>query len=116
MPLTILSMVSAGWVNDRLHGGLAGQIVDLVRRHALDRLGNRVEVDRRSGGQPDRVTDPKRRKSIEAGGLGIARRAVNFVASANQESRQVGFILTGNAEDKGATRHARSNEWRVCVW
>lgn len=95
-----------GYVEGNLHMRLGSQIVNLVRSHhfenAVDGRGVRQVAERKM--QADILFVPILIDVVDPAGVegrGASHHAPHFVATADQEFREVGAILSGDAGNQG---------------
>ncbi len=86
-----------GLLKREADGGLAGQVVDLVRRYPGQRLQGAAEVGEDHGRHRHPRADAEPVQVAEVRGLGIAGGSHHPVALVEQEPRQIGAVLTGDA-------------------
>lgn len=81
-------------------GGLAGQVVDLVRRYLCQYLRGAAEVGQDHGRHRHPLPDAQGAQVTKFHRLGVARGADHPVAPVEEVPRQVGTVLAGDTTDE----------------
>ena len=93
VPIAMLSRVSTGWPKESPTGGLAGEVVDLVRLATCHGREDGAEISRRNRMHLDAVADPEPFVVRVLACLRITRCAEDGIALVEQEFGQIGAVL-----------------------